>query len=108
MDCDCGIYAAARPTTLAPYLDSSWPGRKSVDLALGRVRLWGTVIECERGWRGQHAYPDRLYLCLRSTSEESRRLADEMTTGLRDYCVPISLLRRAETLDAIAALAQAV
>jgi hypothetical protein len=30
----------------------------------GRVRLWGTVVECERGWRASHAYPSRLLVAL--------------------------------------------
>jgi hypothetical protein len=101
-DCDCGIYAAASPTTLAPYLDSSYPGRSSVERVLGQVRLWGTVIECERGWRAQYAYPDRLHVPQRSTSEASREIA----AGLCNYAVPISLLPWDANSDVIATVAQ--
>jgi hypothetical protein len=106
-DCECGIYAAAAPGTLAPYLDSGYPGRAHVERVLGQVQLWGTVIECERGWRGQHAYPARLFIPLRDSDERSRRSAAEITAGLRDYGVPVSALRWNETPDVIAAVAHA-
>jgi hypothetical protein len=105
--CECGIYAAATPATLAPYLESSYPGRTSVERVLGQVRLWGAVVECERGWRGQHAYPDRLYVPLRPAHEGGRQAAVELAAGLRDYGVPISLLRWEATPEVIASVADA-
>lgn len=106
-NCECGIYAAANPATLAPYLDSAYLGRASVERVLGQVRLWGTVIECERGWRGQHAYPDSLFVPLRPSSDASHQFADEISAGLRDYGIPISLLPWEKTPDVIASLAPA-
>ena len=93
--------------TLAPYLDSSYPGRASVERVLGQVRLWGTVIECERGWRGEHAYPDRLFVPRRPATTSSYEFAAEIAAGLRDYGIPISLLRWEATPDVVAAVAAA-
>ena len=93
--------------TLAPYLDSSYPGRASVERVLGQVRLWGTVIECERGWRGEHAYPDRLFVPRRPATTSSHEFAAEIAAGLRDYGIPISLLRWEATPDVVAAVAAA-
>jgi hypothetical protein len=55
--CTCGIYAASslqalerpRPAWLPPPV-------------VGTVSLWGKVIEHERGWRAEFAYPARLRL----------------------------------------------
>ena len=31
---------------------------------LGRLSLWGKVVECQRGWRGERAYrPASSFLC---------------------------------------------
>jgi hypothetical protein len=65
------------------------------------------VIECERGWRGQHAYPDRLYVPLRPASASAHESAAEIAAGLRDYGVPISLLRWDATPEVIATVAHA-
>ena len=55
--CRCGIYASR---SLADFERPrpAWPPPTVV----GTVALWGTVIEHERGWRAQHAYPARLRL----------------------------------------------
>jgi hypothetical protein len=105
-DCDCGIYAARSPETLAPYLDSGYPGRTAVDRVLGRVRLWGKVIAAERGWRGEHAYPDAIYVPSRTPEQELHK-AVELAAGLRDYGVPVRLLRWKTTPEIIASLARA-
>ena len=59
--CECGIYATdlARASR---YLRDSIPF--DLDRVLGRVALWGTVVECERGFRASHAYPVALYVPL--------------------------------------------
>lgn len=64
----CGIYAYAdRETAEAKMLDIANydRGGKKVPLthdtwAFGRVQLWGRIVECELGWRGQYAYPYEL------------------------------------------------
>lgn len=69
-DCECGVYA------LADRDDAELLAREKVDgdvIALGRVSLWGRVLEGERGWRGRYAYPYDLIL-LGGTEELARRL----------------------------------
>jgi hypothetical protein len=53
-DCECGIYAFKRRA------DAELLAREKVDgrpLALGRASLWGRVVETERGYRAEFAYP---------------------------------------------------
>ena len=64
--CQCGIYGASHPTLLRPYLERQPAERerseKTLGRVIGRVRLWGTVVECSQGWRASHAYPARIYV----------------------------------------------
>lgn len=107
--CECGIYGSRSPETLTPYLDSTYPGRAAVDRVLGRVRLWGKVVVGERGWRGEHAYPDAIYVPRRTTAEGggARNTAD-IAAGLRDYGVPVRTLQPGSTPETIALLGRAV
>jgi hypothetical protein len=41
-------------------------------IAFGKVYLWGKVLQCERGFRGQFAYPAGIY----NTAKNSPQLAD--------------------------------
>ena len=78
--CECGVYAFKRRE------DAELLAREKVDndvLALGRVSLWGRVIETERGFRGQRAYPYDLQL-LGGTAELARAIRDR-------YAVDVSL-----------------
>lgn len=54
-NCTCGVYAAK--TT--EHLRQCGYKRFAVH---GEVYLWGKVVEHERGWRAQHAYPKTLFL----------------------------------------------
>jgi DNA-binding PadR family transcriptional regulator len=58
-DCGCGLYALRtrrlNEERLASFAKFNENG--SVAWVVGRVSLWGRVVECERGWRGQYAYP---------------------------------------------------
>lgn len=53
VDCRCGLHATHR---LEPLRRARSPA------VLGRVALWGRVIEHEHGFRAQFAYPQRLRL----------------------------------------------
>ena len=53
--CECGVYAFKRRED-AELLACEKTGGGSV-LALGRVSLWGRVVETERGFRAEFAYP---------------------------------------------------
>jgi hypothetical protein len=90
--CACGIYAANDPAEARRYLvgrdESGVVGR-----VLGRVFLWGLVVEGEHGWRAAFAYPAVLdpetallygaakggvdgenITCARTTRRDARRL----------------------------------
>src|SRR5579875_2667759 len=56
-----GIYAYRSPElAVDEFASSDW----GVGLVLGSVALWGTVVEHERGYRAQYAYPQELLLPL--------------------------------------------
>jgi hypothetical protein len=100
--CRCGIYATGLGD-LRPFLvDGPW--RLAVRV-LGRVSLWGSVIECERGWRASHAYPSRLYVPAPDARCRIPLSAEEIAFGLTAYGVPVEILpagaaRAAEVLAA--------
>jgi hypothetical protein len=53
-ECECGVYA------FESRGEAERLASEKVDddvIALGRVSLWGRVLEAERGYRGQYAYP---------------------------------------------------
>jgi hypothetical protein len=88
--CECGIYATdlARASR---YLRDSNPF--DLGRVLGRVALWGTVVECERGFRASHAYPVALYVPLGRGNGSAQR-ALELAEGLSRYGVPVELRPR--------------
>jgi hypothetical protein len=52
--CTCGLHAMKDPTRLAR-------GARFAGV-IGRVAMWGRVIEHTKGWRAEFAYPSRLRL----------------------------------------------
>jgi hypothetical protein len=60
-ECACGIYAARRPELALPYRVGRDDAR-TVGRVLGRVALWGDVVEHRDGWRASHACPVELWL----------------------------------------------
>jgi hypothetical protein len=87
-NCDCGIYAARDAGTAAEFL-RRFPNKGGNLRVIGRVRLWGRVVESAGGWRASHAYPDELYV-----PTAGSRLADpgEVVHDLDDYEIPVSAL----------------
>jgi hypothetical protein len=88
--CQCGIYAAGDPTRLGPYLTGHAADARSSGRLLGRVAgrvlLWGTVVECEHGWRASYAYPERIYV---HSGTDWPLDADRLTGALASYGVPV-------------------
>jgi len=74
------------------YLDRRVLGSWAICTVVGRVALWGRVIECQRGWRGTHAYPTHLYLVGpaldRRHGPDARTLAGQLAV----YGVPVDVL----------------
>jgi hypothetical protein len=104
--CACGIYASRSPRPAAAFLidaELAQRRRRSLCSLLGRVRLWGQVVEAEDGWRGERAYPDALYLL----EESEHPLApgheglstDEILAALEPYGVPLELVPAGSLLD---------
>ena len=74
-ECGCGIHAAREPAAVLSYLR----GRdelSTVARVLGRVQLWGRVVEHEDGWRAERAYP------LDLVGGDYARVADDYAFGL--------------------------
>jgi len=88
VDCECGIYAAVTLTQLRMYLADGLHGLSRV---LGQVALWGTVVECERGFRASRAYPARLFVP-DDAGRPWRVSATEVALGLCAYGVPVEPL----------------
>ena len=97
--CACGIYATTLDR-LAAYMPADDPHTRYV---FGRVRLWGTVIECEKGWRASRAYPAEIIVPAPQRAPRpgimaspqptvARASAEEIAHGLIDYAVPITVL----------------
>jgi hypothetical protein len=80
--CCCGVYASRHDA-----LDWHMLGRRSMTpLVVGRVSLWGPVVEAARGWRAARGYPERLFVP-RAGSRLTRR--DYRVAGdLEAYGVP--------------------
>jgi hypothetical protein len=89
-DCQCGIYGATLDLITA-YLDddSLQPAAARV---LGRVALWGTVVECEHGYRASHAYPQHLYIPTDAPQRRHGPTIPDLTTALTRYGVPVQPL----------------
>ena len=84
--CACGIYALREVTDAARYARRPLA---VLDRVLGSVLLWGRIIECERGWRASHAYPQQLLLPARAATGEVSRDLDEIAAALSVYGVPV-------------------
>lgn len=93
--CVCGIYAAANVVQALHYLDVyEGLGRRRPPAVLGIVKLWGSVLQCERGWRAAYAYPARLFVI----AAERRDLVDPhlLARDLGRYGVPVEVLEPGE------------
>jgi len=91
--CQCGIYGTTLDR-IEPYLQEALPA-DALAHAVGRVALWGTLIECERGYRAELAYP----------IEVSVVHDEELAASLAEsYGIPVRVVESL-TVDAFAAVA---
>ena len=83
VDCTCGLHATREVDLLR---------RTRCPAVLGRVALWGRVIEHEHGYRARFAYPQRIRLicqfCFWQSSAETSR-PDVVAWYARDLLVPM-------------------
>jgi hypothetical protein len=96
-NCCAGIYAfKEKEDAISLYIDrieelvdivdafdSQWRGADE-RIVIGKVKLWGIILDCERGYRGQFAYPSAFY----NTAGNSQGLAELYQVpllALKDY-----------------------
>jgi hypothetical protein len=62
-----------------------------VHRAIGRVALWGAVVDGGLGWRASHAYPAHIYV---PTHRENGREIDAraIARGLANYGAPVEVV----------------
>jgi hypothetical protein len=85
--CTCGIYATMDPAPVASLLTGFRDfAPAEVARAMGRVALWGDVVQCERGWRASHAYPIDIYVW---SPVHGSAAADDLAADLAAYAVPV-------------------
>jgi hypothetical protein len=89
--CGCGIYATKNMDRAIRYLDYDAPSARARHRVLGRVRLWGTVVETEFGWRASHVYPAHIYVPTHRA--DGRRVeAENVALELTSYGVPVEIV----------------
>lgn len=82
--CRCGLYAAKSYEHLRSMTYHTYDAEdKGLFHVVGRVSLWGKVIEGSQGWRAQYGYPQELFL-----PYEAWRLAERLGEA---YGVPCKL-----------------
>ena len=115
--CGCGIYGSRTPAEAAAYMTGCFKQHEDVlHRVIGTVSLWGVVVECERGWRASHAYPQRIFVPVLTRRLRLSLLGDlrrpalppeEIALALADYGMPVELVDCttardvAETLEAV-------
>jgi hypothetical protein len=94
LDCRCGIYGVQSIAAARSYLETP-PLLCRDDRVIGRVALWGDVVEGPAGWRASHAYPTELFVPSAATGRSGlrrRAYVDEIILALEDYDVPVDLV----------------
>lgn len=99
--CECGIYGA-NAETAAKYLNV--PVSAEIARVFGLVSLWGSVLECARGWRATRAYPAVVYVPTNGRRNRCRWSPSELARLLGRYGVEVELLDCSE--EEIVAAAQ--
>jgi hypothetical protein len=82
--CSCGFYAAKTLKHLRSMGYHAYAEGSPYITCVGRLAMWGKVIEGSQGWRGEYAYPVTLYLPF-----EGWKLGKPLREG---YGVPVRLL----------------
>ena len=93
LECRCGIYGVQSVAAARSYLERP-PLLCRDDRVIGRVALWGNVVEGPFGWRASHAYPIELFLPTAAAMHGLRRRGylDEILLALEEYRVPVDVV----------------
>lgn len=91
--CRCGIYGVKSVAAARSYLERP-PLLCRDDRVIGRVALWGEVVEGPLGWRASHAYPSELFVPATVGAHGPRRRGymDEIMLALEEYRVPVDVV----------------
>jgi hypothetical protein len=86
--CGCGLHAMAAPGYLSAYI---LPPASSqiVRRAIGRVSLWGRVVEGSCGWRAEAAFPAEIWLPQADSAGHGIDDVDAIAMDLADYGVRV-------------------
>ena len=79
--------------------------RLVVQRAVGRVALWGDVVEGSRGWRAARGYPAELWLPQADLRRQTVAELEGIAVELADYGVPVHVCDGMSARDVIAELA---
>ena len=82
IDCTCGIYGVRSVAASRWYLERRGFAHRG-GRVIGRVALWGDVVEGELGWRASRAYPIELFVPAPTTLQggiRRRAYVDEIVT----------------------------
>jgi hypothetical protein len=94
LECNCGIYGVRSVAAARSYLEKP-PLLCRDDRVIGRVALWGDVVEGPLGWRASHGYPIELFVpasVVAQTAVRRRGYVDEIMLALEAYGVPVDLV----------------
>ena len=87
----------------APDRPYAWM-RPLVRQAIGRVALWGEVVEGGRGWRASRAYPAEVWLPQLDIDGNDVAGVEEIALDLADYGVPVRVCDGHTARDVVAEL----
>ena len=102
--CTCGVHAMERVRHLGTYVPPA-ASRLVVQRAVGRVALWGEVIEGSRGWRAACAYPAEIWIPHADLRRQPVSELEDIALDLADYGVPVHICDGMTAREVIAALA---
>jgi hypothetical protein len=94
LECECGIYATKEIAAAAGYLSTyeDLVGSIATHRVIGRVALWGSIVEGDSGWRASRAYPAHLYVPP-SRPDGTPVDAGAVARALEGYGVPVEVLQ---------------
>jgi hypothetical protein len=105
--CTCGLYGTRTLVHTLTYSRSVGNRNDTVHRVVGRVSLWGRVVEAEAGWRASHGYPAALFVPRATQSRRRARATvpvERIARELRDYGVPVELVNASTSRELTRAL----